>query len=423
MIKRVLAVFCVVSLLFGCCLSAAALPLTEGTSAPSVSAKSAVLIEAESETILFEKNAHLPMGMASTTKIMTALVALERCDPQRAFSVPAEAVGVEGSSVYLTAGESLTMKELLYALLLSSANDAALAIAICVGGSEEGFCALMNERAKKMGLESTRFENPHGLYHEEHYTTAYELSRIAAEAMRHPLFRQIVSTYKQTIPAGGVPNARLLVNHNKLLRTYEGAIGVKTGFTKKTGRTLVSAAERDGMTLIAVTLDAPDDWRDHAAMLDYGFATYERVTVAEQEALRLSVPVTGGTAREAILTNREAISLILPKGAAIPALTVERTARFLFAPVLAGDSCGTVSVRIGKQASSSPLVIKETVESAKKPFRFFFTLPFGREASQEQRSVSWNPLSFKNFSPIAVSFPVAPPRRRSVSDGSRSMAW
>lgn len=380
MFNRILTVLCALAIGFCCCAHTSAAPLSP-SAPPSVSAKGAVLIEAESEEILFEKNAHLPMGPASTTKIMTALVAAEHGDPNRVFTVPKEAVGVEGSSVYLTEGEKLTLRELLYALLLASANDAAVAIAVCVAGSEANFCRLMNEKAKAMGLVSTRFENPHGLYHEEHYTTAYELARIAAEALRNPLLRQIVSTYKATIPSGGVPNARLLVNHNKLLRSYDGAIGVKTGFTKKTGRTLVSAAERDGMTLIAVTLDAPDDWRDHTALLDYGYDTYERITIAEAGALSLSAPVTGGVCDSVTLTNSEPLSLLVPKGTIPPPLLVERTCRFLFAPVAAGESCGYVSVRFGKQQDRSPLQITENVASKKETKHFLFTLPFSEKAS------------------------------------------
>jgi D-alanyl-D-alanine carboxypeptidase/D-alanyl-D-alanine carboxypeptidase (penicillin-binding protein 5/6) len=239
----------------------------------------------------------------------------------------------------------------------------------------------MNEKAKAMGLVSTRFENPHGLYHEEHYTTAYELARIAAEALRNPLLRHIVSTYKASIPSNGVPNARLLINHNKLLRAYSGAIGVKTGFTKKTGRTLVSAAERNGMTLIAVTLDAPNDWSDHTALLDYGYTAYERLTVAEEGTLSLSVPVTGGICDSVTLTNTEPLSLLVPKGSAPPPLLVERSCRFLFAPVLAGEDCGYVSVRSGKQQDRSPLQITESIALQKETKHFLFTLPFSKKAS------------------------------------------
>ncbi|MBR2354750.1 MAG: D-alanyl-D-alanine carboxypeptidase [Clostridia bacterium] len=348
-----------------CCTPIRAVPAKESPSPPSVSAKAAVLIEAESGEVLFEKNAHLPMGMASTTKIMTALVALEQADPDQTVTIPKEAVGIEGSSIYLIEGETMTLRELLYALMLSSANDAATAIAIAVGGSEERFCDLMNQTAREMGLQSTRFENPHGLYHEEHYTTAEELARIAARALSIPLFREIVSTYTKKIPHDGIPDVRLLCNHNKLLKSYKGAIGVKTGFTKKTGRTLVSAAERDGMTLIAVTLDAPDDWRDHTAMLDFGFSAYRRFTFAPSGAYSHSFPVVGGKEKEVILTNATALSLLLPKDHGTPKILIESVGRFLYAPVQSGQSVCRMTLMAGDRSVSSILYATESVE--KKP--------------------------------------------------------
>ncbi len=379
MVKRMLCVIFALSVGFCCCAPIRALPQEE-ISPPAVSAVGAVLMEADSETVYFEKNAHSPMGMASTTKIMTALVALELGDPDRICVVPPEAVGVEGSSVYLIAGEKLTLRDLLYALLLSSANDAATAIAICLGGSVEAFCALMNRKAEEMGLQNTLFQNPHGLYHEAHYTTAYDLARIAAEALRNPLFRQIVSTYKITVPHNGVPDTRLLVNHNKMLRTYKGALGVKTGFTKKTGRTLVSAARRDGMTLIAVTLNAPDDWRDHTAMLDYGFASYRSVTFAEAGEFQVSLPVTGGVRDSVRLTNTQPITLILPKGSSRPSVCVETPRRFLFAPVRKGDLCGTVTIQAAGQRVSSPLRIAEDCDAKVKEKRGFFSFLFSKDS-------------------------------------------
>ena len=366
--KRLFCILLSLSVLLVSALPVRALPQEEVIlSTPSVSAKAAVLLEWESGEILYDRNAHLPMGMASTTKIMTALVALERESPDRIITVPREAVGIEGSSVYLIEGESLTLCDLLYALLLSSANDAATAIAIAVGGSEEGFVALMNQKAGELGLSATRFENPHGLYHEEHYTTAYELARITAHALTIPLFRQIVSTYTKKIPHDGIPDVRLLCNHNKLLRSYEGAIGVKTGFTKKTGRTLVSAAERDGMTLIAVTLDAPDDWRDHTAMLDYGFSAYRRLTVAEPLEFTYDYPVTGGVTDKVPLTNKEPLSLLLPKDHGEPSILIESAGRFLYAPVSEGELVCRVTLLVDGHRVSTSLYATKAVEKQASP--------------------------------------------------------
>ena len=369
MVKRILCAVCALFVGLSCRAPIFAAPTEEAATPPSVSAKSAVLIEASTLEILYEKNAHLPMGMASTTKIMTAMVALEEADPDTVITVPKEAVGVEGSSVYLTEGEQLTLRDLLYALLLSSANDAATAIAIAIGGSEEAFCARMNERARELGLQSTRFQNPHGLYDEEHYTTAYELARITAQALSIPLFSEIVSTDKKRIPHDGIPDVRLLCNHNKLLRTYEGAIGVKTGYTKKTGRTLVSAAERDGMTLIAVTLDAPDDWRDHRALLDHGFSAYEALVYAEAGALRIPFPVVGGEREQVYLTNERALTLILPKGHSAPRIRVEAVGRFLYAPIARGMCVGTLTVLSDGGSVTTALCTTEATVAKKRDFR------------------------------------------------------
>ncbi|MBQ8345008.1 MAG: D-alanyl-D-alanine carboxypeptidase [Clostridia bacterium] len=326
----------------------------------SLSAQSAVLMEADSRTVLHEQTAHIPMGMASTTKIMTALVTAERLEADTVVTVPPQAVGIEGSSVYLVEGEPLTVKELLYALILASANDAAVALAIAVAGSEEAFCALMNEKAASLGLIDTHFENPHGLADDEHYTTAYELALLSAAVLEHPLLREIAATKRTAIPFDGTPNGRYLVNHNKMLTQYEGAIGLKTGFTKKTGRCLVSAACRDGMTLIAVTLNAPDDWRDHKALLDYGFDTYKRLTLFETGGFSYALPLVGGVSKTVILTNQAPLSLLLPKDHPTPTLKVELVHRFAFAPVLQEDVLGTLVLHCGEQSTSSPLAVAET---------------------------------------------------------------
>lgn len=355
--KPLFICFLISAIVLSCCVPVAAQPVV----LPNLSAQSAVLINAEDGSVYFSKNADSRMGMASTTKLMTALVAVETCLPQTPIVIPSEAVGVEGSSVYLTEGECLTLEELLYALLLSSANDAATAIALSLDGSIEAFAKRMNDRAAMMGLTNTHFTNPHGLYDEDHYTTAAELAKIAAEVLAHPLLREIVATYKTTIPHNGQPDLRLLVNHNKLLRTYEGAIGMKTGYTQKTGRTLVSAAQRDGLTLIAVTLNAPNDWQDHTALLDYGFSRYEAVVFASPGTFCCSAPVTGGISDTVMLTNAEPLTLTLPKGYKAPVYTIQRTSRFLFAPVQSGGAYGTVTISCEGKAVSSVLVAAQEI--------------------------------------------------------------
>ena len=316
---------------------------TEGqyVPAPSLSAQSALLMEAESGSVIYEKEGSERLPMASTTKIMTALVALEIADPAQRITVTAEAVGVEGSSIYLTEGETLTLEELLYALLLESANDAAVAIAVGLSGSIEAFAEQMNRTAKELELSNSHFTNPHGLDHEEHYTTARDLAVITRRALEHPLFCTIVSTRKTTIPHDNTDGVRLLINHNKLLRMYDGCIGVKTGYTKRSGRCLVSAAEREGVTLIAVTLNAPNDWKDHSALLDYGFSRYRSVLLCEGEEFLFPLPVTGGCEDYVMVGNSDALRAILPAGHGSIVIRIEAP-RFLYAAVESGEEIGRV---------------------------------------------------------------------------------
>ena len=305
----------------------------------TVSAESAILIDADSGNILYSKNADRAMPMASTTKIMTALVAIERTDINKKVTITEESVGIEGSSIYLVAGETLTLEELLYAMMLESANDAATAIAIAVAGDVDSFADMMNQKASDIGLENTHFTNPHGLDDPMHYTTASELAIIAAEAMKNEDFRTIVSTHKMIIPQNDGEGARLLVNHNKMLDTYDGSIGIKTGYTKKSGRCLVSAAERDGVRLIAVTLNAPDDWQDHRDMLDLGFDCYESVTLCNDGEFKYIQHVISGDLDNCVLTNAEEIKVTLPRIRGEIEYTVELF-RFSYAPILKGDVIG-----------------------------------------------------------------------------------
>ena len=233
---------------------------------PQVSAKSAALLDGTTGECLYEKNGDQRALIASTTKIMTGLLVCEAGDLDRTVTVPETAAGTEGSSMYLKSGETLTRRELLYGMMLHSGNDAALTLAISISGSEAAFVRQMNRRACALNLTQTHFANPHGLDSGENYSTALDLARLAQAALQNEQFRAVVST--KTITCAG----RMLTNHNKLLWRYDGCIGVKTGYTRHAGRILVSAAERSGRMLIAVTISDPDDWRDHVSLLDYGFA-------------------------------------------------------------------------------------------------------------------------------------------------------
>ncbi|MBQ8431692.1 MAG: D-alanyl-D-alanine carboxypeptidase [Clostridia bacterium] len=308
---------------------------------PVVSAQGAVLMEAESGTVILGVNESTPLPMASTTKIMTALVALQLAAPTQSITVPPQAVNVEGSSIYLTEGETLTLEQLLYAVLLESANDAAVAVACGTAGSVEAFAAEMNKTAAALGLTNSHFVNPHGLDAEEHYTTAYDLAVIMRAALQNELLQTIMSTKKATIPHESTDSARLLVNHNKLLRSYEGCIGGKTGFTKRSGRCLVSAAEKGGVTLIAVTLNAPDDWNDHSAMLDYGFSQYRSVELCRAEEFLLPLAVVGGCDAYVMVSNTESLSRVLPNRE-LSLRSVVELPRFVYAAVSPGEILGYV---------------------------------------------------------------------------------
>lgn len=306
-----------------------------------ISAEHAILMETSTNHVLYSKNAEEAVPIASTTKIMTAIVALENYDISKTVSVSPQAVGVEGSSVYLTVGEKLTMEELLYAMMLESANDAATAIAIEIAGSVENFASMMNEKALELGLLHTHFTNPHGLDNENHYSSAYDMAKLASYALQNGIFSQIVSTYKRIIPLKGNEGSRVLINHNRLLKCYEGTTGIKTGFTKKSGRCLVSSAERDGVTLIAVTLDAPNDWSDHMKLFESGFDLIENVVLLSQEECMYQIPVVGGTSSFVTCTNAEALSVCIDKGEK-NIKTVTELKQFYYAPIEKGTVLGRI---------------------------------------------------------------------------------
>ena len=347
-------------------LSLCALPCSaEKSSAPSLSASAAVLIAAEDGSVLAQKNAHQRMGMASTTKILTALVALEHLSLDHTVRIPREAVGIEGSSVYLVEGEELTVKELLLALMLASANDAAIALAIATAQSVEKFVEKMNAYVQDMGLEDTHLTNPHGLFDKEHYTTALELALIAKKALENETLRAICSTYKATIRYCGKEGGRVLVNHNKMLKLYSGSIGLKTGFTKASGRCLVSAAERNGLTLIAVTLNAPDDWSDHASLLDYGFKNYRLELFSSAGEFTCSMPVTGGTADSVTLASSERIAFVVPAKCPAAEYRIEATSRFEYAPIAEGNALATLIVNCNGQRREHELIALHGVNKRK----------------------------------------------------------
>jgi len=271
-------------------------------SAQSISAHSAIVIDADTHTVYYEKNADERRLIASTTKIMTALVALDTLAPDRIVTVPAEAVRVGGSSMYLREGEEVSVEALLYGEMLVSGNDAAYTLA-AAGGDLDAFVAAMNEKAQEFGLVDTSFANPHGLDDDDNYSTARNMAILASNALKNPVFREICASKNMQI------EGRQLKNHNKLLSMYEGTVGVKTGFTKAAGRCLVSAVERDGRTLICVTLNAPDDWNDHMQLYDAVFAGLQKTSICEKDVCAVQIPTAYGGFVEARFAQDAAVSL------------------------------------------------------------------------------------------------------------------
>ena len=333
------------------------------TSCCAISAQSAIVLDANSGRILFSHNANQKMGMASTTKIMTAITALENADINSVATVSPNAYGVEGSSMYLVLDEQLTLEELLWGLMLVSGNDAATAVAEHVSGSVEKFAELMNSTAFKIGATDSNFTNPHGLSDENHYTTAADLAKITAYALQNPKFREIVSTRTKSIPWKDHDYNRHLVNHNKFLTMYEGCIGVKTGFTKATGRCLVTAVEKNGMCLVCVTLNAPDDWNDHKTLYDNAFAEYTPYTLKTAGENIASTKIKNGTADTAALTVNQDIIVPVKTGEEAKITTKAMPFEDLQAPIAQGDVLGTLTVEIdGQSCGEFPLVAAENIE-------------------------------------------------------------
>lgn len=324
-------------------------------SAGALSAEKAILVDAATGRVLFEKNADSKSLIASTTKIMTALVVCEQCNVLDRMRIPREAVGVEGSSMYLQEGEVLTIQDLLYGLMLRSGNDAAVALAIYCGGTVEGFAELMNDKARVLGMTESHFVNPNGLDAPEHYSTARDLALLASYAMENPIFAKTVST--KTITIG----SRSLRNHNKLLWMVDGADGVKTGFTKAAGRILVSSAERNGRRLVCVTINAPDDWNDHNALLEEGFSRYEVQRLVSAGDVVGTAEIAGGQAGSVQLLAVEDFDYAIAEEE-VPELVLTGPG-FVYAPAVCGAEAGYAHVCIdGKSVGRIPVVFGETVE-------------------------------------------------------------
>ena len=334
---------------------------------PSCSARGAVVMEALSEQTLYEHNADLPLPEASTTKIMTALLVLESVSPEEKFHVSARAASVEGSQLGLKAGEELSVRDLLYILMMKSGNDAAVVLAEGVSGSEEKFVERMNEKAAELGLFQTYFKNPHGLPAEGHQTTARELAKLTAEALEKESFRTLVSTQTAHLEYKDM----VLTNSNKLLYTCQGVFGVKTGFTKKAGRCLVSAAERNGVVLICVTLNDGNDWEDHINLYDVCFPRVSRRSAVDQGAYHGTVPVLGGEGN-AVLRNTLPLTTLYIDETPIQTTLSSKTVPLVFAPVGDNRTLGYLALisATGREVDRAPLNTVTRVEQKKEERTF-----------------------------------------------------
>lgn len=325
--------------------------------APGISAHSAIVISGGGE-VVFEKNADERMLIASTTKIMTALVALENAKLDDRVEIPAQCCGVEGSSMYLRPGDEYTLEELIRGLLLVSGNDAASAIAVHTAGSEGKFVAMMNSRARSLGMADTHFENPHGLDAPEHYSTARDMGRLMAVCMNNPDFARISAMTSSAV--GG----QTLINHNRLLSLCQGCTGGKTGYTQAAGRCLVSCCQRGEGCFICVTLSAPDDWNDHMKLYDWAFSGFSTRLVTE--GVSFEVPLISGSGAIARLIPED-MYLFLPNSA-----QVELRAElpwFVFAPVKAGEEGGSLAAYLdGVELGRCRLLFEKDIPAAERMF-------------------------------------------------------
>jgi D-alanyl-D-alanine carboxypeptidase len=320
-----------------------------------ISAQKAILMDGTTGRILYEKDAHSRSLIASTTKIMTALVVCEQCNVLDRMRIPKEAVGIEGSSLYLREGEVLTVQELLYGLMLQSGNDAAVALAIYCGGTMEGFVQLMNDKAASLGLTNTHFENPHGLDSPGHFSSARDLAVLASYAMENPIFAKTVST--KTVRIG----ERSLRNHNKLLWRVDGAEGVKTGYTIAAGRILVSSAQRQGRRLIAVTINDGNDWKDHEQLLAEGFTNYSVRQLVESGEVLGTVSVLGGVQSQ--VEVKACQDFLYSVSDTEQPYTLLAPSEFVYAPVAEGQDGGYAYVCIGDTVVGKiPVEYADTVE-------------------------------------------------------------
>lgn len=328
----------------------------------SISALSAVLMCADNGRVLFGKDEHRHRPMASTTKIMTALLTLEAAQSgDLPVTITNKMVPVEGSSMYLKPGDILPLSSLAKGMLAISGNDAAHSAAVALGGSVQHFTDMMNEKAHQIGMKHTIFVTPSGLDCGDHHSTAYDMALLGSYAMENKAFFDICSRRRVEVPFIEPNEIRTFFNSNRLLKRYDGCVGIKTGFTKHSGRCLVSCAERDGTRLVVVTLNAGDDWNDHEKLLDYGFSRLETVRFNDNGDIR--VPVVGGVCDELFLFARESVNVTIDKGEKKHITRSVMLPPFVYAPIQDGQVVGKVEYRLhGDLVASNDLLAEKSLD-------------------------------------------------------------
>ncbi|MEA4987730.1 MAG: D-alanyl-D-alanine carboxypeptidase family protein [Anaerovorax sp.] len=331
---------------------------------PEISARTAIVMDLNSGMVLYEKNSQDKVYPASTTKILTALLAIEQGDLNDMVTISKKASGVEGSSIYLEVGEKISLKDLVYGLMLRSGNDAAIAIAEKISGNTASFVEKMNERARQIGAENTHFMNPNGLHDEEHYTTAYDMALIARQAMLNPAFKEVAASKSWTAERGD-GKFNVFYNKNKVVHEYEGGTGVKIGYTKTSGRTLVASSKRDGMELICVVMDDPNWFDDSYRLMDAMYDSYEQVTIAQGQQRLKTMPVDGGIKDHVYVGTKEAVLCPVLKEHENAEVGIQYVLGFQCqAPIRRWQEAGLLNVYVnGAYVHSVPLYFLEDIDA------------------------------------------------------------
>jgi len=339
------------------------LSISYGNESPvniQVSGQSAIVMDVETGRVLYEKNIYSKLPMASTTKIMTALLAIENMPLDKRVKINSNAQGIEGSSIYLKANEEVKAIDLIYGLMLRSGNDAAVAIAYEVSGSIDAFAELMNTRAKEIGTQNTNFINPNGLHDNSHYTTAYDLGLITREALKNPIFKEVVKTKFYTADRDGYKH---FANKNKTIDICEGGDGVKTGYTMKSGRCLVASATRNNMQLIAITLNDYNWFDTTKQLLDESFNVYTPYTLFNKTQIITKINVTEGTSKQISISPFKESIIPLNEGEEEKLLTVIDIPKSLDAPIKRGDKVGKMTTYLdGKIINTTYLIANQSIE-------------------------------------------------------------